>query len=153
MLPSLTLLATVASGFAAGLVNAVAGGGTLISFPMLLLLGLPPVTANITNNVASSGAPTDYWGQDPIAVILGQAAVNAKAPHPKAALLAVNFLISAEGQTLVARSGRLPVRAGVATVPADAITKLGNAKLYPMEYAPEDEKIWQKRFQDLIRGR
>lgn len=113
----------------------------------------PSNYVNLTNNVASSGAPTDYWGQDPIAVILGQAAVNAKAPHPKAALLAVNFLISAEGQTLVARFGRLPVRAGVKTVPADAITKLGSAKLYPMEYAPEDEKIWQKRFQELIRGR
>ncbi len=45
--------ATVVAGFAAGLVNAVAGGGTLISFPMLTMLGLPPLTANITNNVAS----------------------------------------------------------------------------------------------------
>ncbi len=36
----------------AGLVNAVAGGGTLISFPMLLALGVPPVTANVTNTVA-----------------------------------------------------------------------------------------------------
>jgi hypothetical protein len=38
--------------FAAGLVNALAGGGTLISFPILTALGIPPVAANITNTVA-----------------------------------------------------------------------------------------------------
>jgi hypothetical protein len=36
----------------AGFVNALAGGGTLISFPVLILLGLPPVSANVTNTVA-----------------------------------------------------------------------------------------------------
>jgi uncharacterized membrane protein YfcA len=37
---------------AAGMVNALAGGGTLISFPALVALGIPEVTANITNTVA-----------------------------------------------------------------------------------------------------
>lgn len=36
----------------AGLINALAGGGTLLSFPVLLALGVPPVTANVTNTVA-----------------------------------------------------------------------------------------------------
>jgi uncharacterized protein len=36
----------------AGLVNALAGGGTLITFPVLLAIGLPPVSANVTNTVA-----------------------------------------------------------------------------------------------------
>jgi uncharacterized protein len=40
------------AGFAAGAVNALAGGGTLISFPALLALGIPPVAANITSTVA-----------------------------------------------------------------------------------------------------
>ncbi len=40
------------AALAAGLVNALAGGGTLISFPVLLALGVPPVTANVTNTVA-----------------------------------------------------------------------------------------------------
>jgi hypothetical protein len=42
-------------GFAAiagGLVNALAGGGTLITFPMLTAVGVPPVAANVTNTVA-----------------------------------------------------------------------------------------------------
>jgi uncharacterized membrane protein YfcA len=41
-------LAAVAGGF----VNAIAGGGTLITFPMLTAIGIPPVIANITNTVA-----------------------------------------------------------------------------------------------------
>ncbi len=38
----------------AGAVNAVAGGGSLISFPALLAVGYPALTANITNTVALS---------------------------------------------------------------------------------------------------
>ncbi|MBN2322073.1 MAG: sulfite exporter TauE/SafE family protein [Acidobacteria bacterium] len=37
---------------AAGAINAIAGGGTLITFPTLLALGVPPITANVTNTVA-----------------------------------------------------------------------------------------------------
>ncbi len=40
------------AAFSAGLINALAGGGTLVSFPTLLALGIPPVTANITNTLA-----------------------------------------------------------------------------------------------------
>lgn len=39
------------AGVGAGLVNGVAGGGTLISFPALLALGYPALTANVTNTV------------------------------------------------------------------------------------------------------
>jgi uncharacterized protein len=41
-----------AAGVAAGVVNAIAGGGSLISFPALLAVGYPTVTANVTNTVA-----------------------------------------------------------------------------------------------------
>lgn len=37
---------------AAGAINALAGGGTLISFPVLIAVGVPPVSSNITNTVA-----------------------------------------------------------------------------------------------------
>src|SRR5512142_518078 len=40
------------SALAAGLVNALAGGGTLISFPTLTAVGIPAVAANVTNTVA-----------------------------------------------------------------------------------------------------
>jgi uncharacterized membrane protein YfcA len=48
--PEVALLA--AAGFVAGAVNAVAGGGSLISFPALLAVGYPSVAANVTNAVA-----------------------------------------------------------------------------------------------------
>lgn len=41
-----------AAGFAAGAVNAIAGGGSLISFPALLAAGYPSIAANVTNSVA-----------------------------------------------------------------------------------------------------
>jgi uncharacterized membrane protein YfcA len=37
---------------AAGVVNALAGGGTLITFPMLIAVGVPAIAANVTNTVA-----------------------------------------------------------------------------------------------------
>jgi hypothetical protein len=45
-------LLIVLGGFAAGAVNAVAGGGTFFSFPALLAVGVPPVVANASNSVA-----------------------------------------------------------------------------------------------------
>src|SRR5688500_1231200 len=48
----LQILAVLLAGFCGGAVNAVAGGGTNLSFPALLWLGLPPVTANATSAVA-----------------------------------------------------------------------------------------------------
>jgi hypothetical protein len=41
----------VLAGFGAGLFNGVAGGGTLISFPVLLALGYPALVANVTSTV------------------------------------------------------------------------------------------------------
>jgi uncharacterized membrane protein YfcA len=40
------------AGLAAGTVNAIAGGGSLVTFPALLATGLPAVAANVTNSVA-----------------------------------------------------------------------------------------------------
>lgn len=53
----LTLLNYVVVALAAvagGAVNAIAGGGTLITFPVLVAVGIPPVAANVTNTVALS---------------------------------------------------------------------------------------------------
>lgn len=46
------LLFLVGAGLLAGVVNALAGGGTLISFPALLAMGYPGLTATVTNAVA-----------------------------------------------------------------------------------------------------
>ena len=42
----------VAASFIAGVMNAMAGGGSFISFPAMLSMGVPPIQANATNTVA-----------------------------------------------------------------------------------------------------
>ncbi|MDQ1601077.1 MAG: uncharacterized protein QOD68_2551, partial [Actinomycetota bacterium] len=39
------------AGLAAGTINTVVGSGTLITFPVLLAVGYPPVLANVSNTV------------------------------------------------------------------------------------------------------
>jgi uncharacterized protein len=51
------------SAFLAGAINSVAGGGTLVSFPALIWLGLNSVTANATSTVAIwPGTLGSFWG-------------------------------------------------------------------------------------------
>ncbi|MER6575494.1 sulfite exporter TauE/SafE family protein [Nonomuraea sp. NPDC001023] len=45
------MAAVFAAGVGAGGINAVVGSGSLITFPTLLAVGLPPVTANVSNNI------------------------------------------------------------------------------------------------------
>ena len=45
------LLLIAGAALLAGAVNAVAGGGTLLSFPALLLIGFPALTANVTSTL------------------------------------------------------------------------------------------------------
>lgn len=47
----LQALAVAAAGIAAGMINTVVGSGTLITFPVLLAVGLPPLTANVSNGL------------------------------------------------------------------------------------------------------
>ncbi|OUS22103.1 hypothetical protein A9Q95_03455 [Rhodobacterales bacterium 59_46_T64] len=47
------ILVLVAAGFVAGILNAVAGGGTFLTFPALVYVGLPVVTANATATLAA----------------------------------------------------------------------------------------------------
>jgi len=42
----------VIAGFVAGIMNSIAGGGTLVTFPALILIGLPSIPANATSTVA-----------------------------------------------------------------------------------------------------
>ncbi len=46
-------LLVAAAGLACGLINSIAGGGSLVLFPVLLLTGLSPLDANVTNSVST----------------------------------------------------------------------------------------------------
>ncbi len=53
-LGALALFISLIGGIGGGFVNSVAGGGTLVTFPVLTAIGIPPLDANITNAVALS---------------------------------------------------------------------------------------------------
>jgi iron(III) transport system substrate-binding protein len=108
---------------------------------------------NLTVNMRLTGAPTDYWGLDPVAVFFGSVAVSSFAPHPKTAVLAANFVLSKEAQHMLTTAGRLPVRADVMPNPPDAIARLGQRKIIVVDFPGDEEKKWQRTFQDLFRPR
>ena len=71
------------AGVAAGTINTVVGSGTLITFPVLLSLGLSPLTANVTNTLGlvpgsfmgAYGYRDRLTGQRPLVVRLGSASL------------------------------------------------------------------------------
>jgi len=51
------------AGFAAGAINALVGSGTLVTFPTLVALGYPPVTATMSNAIGLvAGSVSGTWG-------------------------------------------------------------------------------------------
>ncbi|HEU5266725.1 MAG TPA: sulfite exporter TauE/SafE family protein [Jatrophihabitans sp.] len=72
------------AGIGAGTINTVVGSGTLITFPTLLAVGVPPVTANVSNTVGlfpgsfvgAYGYRRELAGQGRRAVVLGTASIS-----------------------------------------------------------------------------
>ncbi len=57
------IVAILVAGMAAGTINTVVGSGTLITFPTLLAFGVPPVSANVSNNLGLvPGSVAGAWG-------------------------------------------------------------------------------------------
>jgi iron(III) transport system substrate-binding protein len=108
---------------------------------------------NLTLNMQLTGAATDYFPVDPIAVFFGSVAVNSIAPHPKTAALAANFVLSKDAQHMLTTAGRLPVRPDVMPNPPDAIARLGDHKIIVVDFPGDEEKKWQRTFQELFRSR
>ena len=99
--------AVFAAGIAAGTINAVVGSGTLITFPTLLAVGYPPVTANVSNNIGLVfGGMTGTWGYR--RELEGQA-------HRLRRLVPMSLVGSIVGALLLLR---LPPSAFAAIVPA-----------------------------------
>lgn len=95
--PVLQLALLTLAAAAAGLVNALAGGGTLITFPALLAAGLPPVAANVTSTLALAPG---YFG-----ATLAQARDLGGQGRRLALLLPPAALGGAAGAWLLLRSG------------------------------------------------
>jgi len=130
------------AGVGAGIVNGVAGGGTLVSFPTMLAMGYPALTANVTNTVGIwpgyvsgvAGFRREVAGQRPlvralavpsiVGALLGAVLLLVTPPSDfktaapwlilfAAVLFAVQPLVARRlGESHVASARRLPLHAG-----------------------------------------
>jgi len=108
---------------------------------------------SLTLNVKLSGAPIDFWPLEPIGLFFHEIGANAKAPHPNAARLAVNFMLSQEGQRKMTTWGRLPVRRDVETNPPGVLDALRGKTVIPIALAGEAEKKADGLYKELVAGR
>ncbi|HVO94872.1 MAG TPA: extracellular solute-binding protein [Terriglobales bacterium] len=88
------------------LTNLLAAG----EFPLVLHTYLHNV-----EEAKRKGAPVDWVSQDPVFTKFQPIGVGAKAPHPNAAKLFIDFILTEEGQRIIASFGRVPTRRGVPT--------------------------------------
>jgi iron(III) transport system substrate-binding protein len=107
----------------------------------------------LTINVMLSGAPTDFWPLDPVGLAFGSLGVSSQAPHPRAAQLAANFMLSREGETFLTKKGRLPTRTDVETNPPGVIDRLAQRKIIVTISSAEQQKKMQQVFNEIFRGR
>ncbi len=85
----------------------------------LLAAGEFPLVLNTyIHNVEDAkrkGAPVDWLAHEPVFTKFQPIAVGAKAPHPNAAKLFVDFMLSEEGQKIIVSFGRMPTRRGLSS--------------------------------------
>ena len=85
----------------------------------LLAAGEFPLVLNTyvhnAEDAKRKGAPVDWVAQEPVFTKFQPIGVGARAAHPNAAKLFVDFMLSEEGQKIIASFGRVPTRIGVPT--------------------------------------
>src|SRR5256886_9213613 len=108
---------------------------------------------NLSMNVKLAGGAIDIWVLDPVTLFFGQGGVNAKGPHPRPARLSAHFMLSRECQAFLARFGRLPTRKDVQSNPPGVIEMLTQKKVVTVLMSPEEERKWQRQFDQLFKGR
>src|SRR5205085_11199242 len=84
---------------------------------------------NLTLNMKLAGAATDFFALDPVGVFYMQVSASAQAPHPNAARLGANFILSQDGQGLLTKRGRIPSRPDVETNPPGVLKALHAKKV------------------------
>ena len=76
------------------------------------------------------GSPVEFLALDPVVSAAGLVGINRLAPHPNAAKLFVDFVLSREGQELIVKTDRSSVRKDVAGNPLDLIK---NVRIVPSD--------------------
>ena len=89
--------------------------GNTLRTQLALAGEFPLVIASVTTiqRYTSRGAPIDWVPLEPVPVQMNPIMLGARAPHPNAAKLFIDFLLSGEGQRLLVKFQRIPVRRGI----------------------------------------
>jgi iron(III) transport system substrate-binding protein len=109
--------------------------------------------AHLTTNVKLGGGPTDFFALDPVGVFFNEVGVAAQAPHPNAARLAANYLLSKPAQEQLTKRGRVPIRLDVETNPPGMLKPLLARTLVPVVLSADEEKKADALFKELVGGR
>jgi len=109
--------------------------------------------ASLTVNVQMSGAAIDFWPLDPVALFFGSVGISSQAPHPHAALLGANFILSREAEHFLTRRGRMPTRPDVPVNPAHVGDMLKERKIIATIFGGEEQKKWQGLFKTIFKPR
>jgi iron(III) transport system substrate-binding protein len=115
----------------------------------LIAAGEIPVGLTVYNSNAESlkrrGAPIDWLPVEPVVGRPQGIAVARNAPHPHAALLFAEFVLSPEGQELLNSMGRVPVSTKVKT----DLNRFPYTMVDPVTVLDEQEK-WNKLWEELF---
>lgn len=122
-------------------------GHTLIS--ELVAAGEIPLTAAVYNHaierLTRNGAPVKWKALEPTFGRPGAIAVARNAPHPHAALLFADFILSREGQELIKQRNRVPA----STLVDSPLNKFKFDTIDPVIVLDESEK-WEKLWSELF---
>jgi iron(III) transport system substrate-binding protein len=114
-------------------------------FPLVLAY------ANIIQYPMEKGAPLDWVPLEPVIVSVNTVMLGAKAPHPNAAKLLVDFNLSKEGQEKLWDFQRIPARSDVEPKPARLFRGYKRYVVHPEEYKNHDEVV--KLYSQILKTR
>jgi len=107
--------------------------------------------ANIIQNLAEKGAPVDWTPLEPAVISVNTVMLGARAAHPNAGKLLVDFTLSKEGQEKLWDFQRIPSRSDVEPKPARLFRGYKRYVVHPEEYKGHDEVV--KLYAQILKTR
>lgn len=126
-------------------------GHTLLA--NLIVAGEVPLSPNIYNHrpprLTRRGAPIDWRPLEPVVAVPHVIGLPQRAPHPHAAMLFIDFLLSTEGQQMLSKLGRVPSHPFVPADPpnlnAGFAYRLLDPNVFLQNFSRYDQ-LWQELF-------
>ena len=117
----------------------------------MLAAGEFPLAISYTHTVEwskSQGNTVDWVNLEPVVIKFDGIMIGAKAPHPNAAKLFIDFVLSQQGQKLLQSFSRVTLREGVEPNPARLIRGFKRVVLHPekVQNAQESLKLYRDIF-------